>query len=80
MYEYYAFKNTKTANIVIVHLIILRVHELCVYFFCQFWSNNLNNVKDVQYILVLLYHFASFVMPWFVAFFFEFKVKKIFNN
>lgn len=58
----------------IIHLIILRVHELRLYFFCQYWSNNLSNVADIENILVLLYHFAAFVMPWFVAFFFEFKV------
>lgn len=29
---------------------------------------------EIQYILVLLILFASFVVPWFEAFFFEFKV------
>ena len=41
--------------------------------FIQTWDN-INNAEILEAIAVLLMLFVSFVLPWFTAFFFEFKV------
>ena len=40
----------------------------------QTWDN-ISNAEVLEAIAVLLMLFVSFVLPWFTAFFFEFKVR-----
>ena len=43
----------------------------------QTWDN-ISSAEILEAIAVLLMLFVSFVLPWFTAFFFEFKVRIVF--